>query len=188
LITGEATPYYIYHPHVPHRIAKRLPNAKIIMMLRSPVDRAYSHFLHNRKLNVEPLSFEEAIEKEAERLEGELENMMNDHNYYSYKHQMYSYLDRGLYIGQVKNWMKRFSKDQVLIIKSEEFFQNPSCIFRKTLDFLNLPRFELREYRKYNASDSTPMCPHTREYLVDYFSPSNQALYEYLNMDLDWDK
>ena len=46
MVTGEATPYYIFHPTAPQRIAKVLPNVKLIALLRNPVDRAYSHYNH----------------------------------------------------------------------------------------------------------------------------------------------
>ena len=188
LITGEATPYYIFHPRAASRILQTLPQVKIIMMLRDPVDRAYSHYHHNLRLNDETLSsFEKAIETEQRRLEAEVEKMIRNKNYYSYNHQMYSYLSRGVYVDQVKRWRSLFSQEQILVIKSEDFFEDPASVFKQTLDFLNLPRFEPSEYRKYNAGHFPPMNSSTRKHLIDYFSPHNQRLYEYLGVNLGWD-
>jgi len=60
-ITGEASPYYIYHPHVPKRISKILPNVKLIAILRNPIERAFSHYNHEVRLGAEKLSFEDAL-------------------------------------------------------------------------------------------------------------------------------
>jgi hypothetical protein len=61
LVSGEATPYYIFHPLVPDRVYKLFPNVKLIVLLRNPVDRAWSHYHHEVRGGFEQLSFEEAI-------------------------------------------------------------------------------------------------------------------------------
>jgi hypothetical protein len=67
-ITGEATPYYLFHPHAAKRMAEVVPRARMIVLLRNPVDRAYSHYHHRTRLGRETRSFEEAIEAETTRL------------------------------------------------------------------------------------------------------------------------
>ncbi|MEH7381665.1 sulfotransferase domain-containing protein [Bacillus sp. JJ1533] len=188
LITGEASPYYIFHPHAPQRISEMMPRVKIIVMLRNPVDRAYSHFQHEIRLGAETLSFEEAIEKEAARLQGEKEKMMKDENYYSYNHQHYSYLSRGIYVDQLKAWMEKFPKKQFLIVKSEDFFYDPLTVFDRVLHFLNLPVWELNKGKKYNAGHYSKMDDVMRKHLIDYFKPHNQRLYEILGENLDWEQ
>jgi len=69
-IAGEGSPYYIFHPQVPRRIYEMIPAVKLIAMLRNPIDRAYSHYHHNRRERREPLSFAEAIAREPERIGG----------------------------------------------------------------------------------------------------------------------
>ncbi len=120
LITGEGTPYYIFHPQVPYRIAHTLPQVKLIALLRNPVDRAYSHYIHHLRLGAETLPFEEAIADEASRLEGEAEKLMRHDDYRSLNHQYYSYLSRGIYSNQLERWLTLFPKDQLLIIGAEE--------------------------------------------------------------------
>ena len=74
LITGEASPYYLFHPQAARRVAKTLPKARLIVLLRNPIDRAYSQYQHQtRQDGVEPLTFEEALECEEKRLAGEEE-------------------------------------------------------------------------------------------------------------------
>ncbi|MEX2132610.1 MAG: sulfotransferase domain-containing protein, partial [Acidimicrobiia bacterium] len=58
---GEATPAYLYFPEVAERIATTLPDVKILLLLRDPVDRAHSHYWHNRSVGREKLEFAEAI-------------------------------------------------------------------------------------------------------------------------------
>ena len=150
LITGEATTGYHYHPHVPKRVFSILPNVKIIMLLRNPTDRAYSHYWYRRKGHKEHLSFEEAIEKEPERLKGEINKMLEDENYVSKNVQLHSYLLRGIYIEQIKNWRKYFRKEQMLIIKSEDLFKNPPEILSEVFKFLGLSNWRLKEYKIHN--------------------------------------
>lgn len=187
LVTGEATPYYFSHPHAPYRIFKVVPRVKIIILLRNPVDRAYSQYHHERKIGVETLSFEEAIEKEKQRLQGEAEKMLEDENYYSFNHQHYSYLSRGIYVDQIKVWMNLFSREQILILKSEDLYNDPPTIYNKVIKFLNLSPWELKEYRKYNVGHYQQMDVAVRKRLIDYFEPHNQKLYEYLGVNFGWD-
>jgi len=67
-MTGEATPYYFSHPHAPRRIFNALPKVRLFLLLRNPVDRAFSHYQYEVKMGIESLSFEEAIDKEEDRL------------------------------------------------------------------------------------------------------------------------
>lgn len=101
-LRGEATPYYIFHPRAHQRIADVLPNAKLIVVLRNPVDRAYSHYWHEVRMGYEHLSFEEAIAKESERTGREVHDLLRDEQYRSVEHQHFSYLNRGIYHQQLR--------------------------------------------------------------------------------------
>ena len=193
LITGEASPYYLFHPLAAGRVATALPDVKLILVLRNPVDRAYSQYQHQvRQPGVEPLSFEEAIEREEERLAGEEEKLIRDPNYVSFNHRHYSYLARGRYIEQVTIWMKHFPKDQFLILKSEDLYSNPSAVLQETYRFLQVPARTLKEegeeYRQYNKASYSKMKPETRRQLLEYFKPYNARLYEFLDRDFGWDE
>ncbi|GAC1629308.1 MAG: hypothetical protein NVS4B7_18130 [Ktedonobacteraceae bacterium] len=123
LITGEASPYYLFHPQAAKRAAKSLPRTKFIVLLRNPIDRAYSQYQHQvRQPNVEPLSFEEAIDAEEKRLAGEEEKLRQDEKYVSFNHRHYSYLARSTYIKQLPAWMNLFPREQFLILKSEDLY------------------------------------------------------------------
>lgn len=190
IITGEASPYYLFHPHAPGRMARVLPRARLILMLRDPVDRAYSHYQHRVRKGIETLTFEEAIEAEEKRLHGELERMLRDDRYDSFNHQNYSYLSRGVYVDQVSAWSRHFGKDAMLVLKSEDFFERPVEVFERVLDFLELPRWEPEisnaAARRRHRDRYEPMNPATRERLREYFEPHNRRLYEALGRDFGW--
>ena len=189
MITGEASPYYLFHPLAPTRIFKTLPKVKLIVILRNPVDRAYSHYQHEVKLSFETSeTFEEAISQEEKRLNGEVERIIKNHNYNSFNHQHHSYLSRGIYVDQLKVWFNLFGKSKVLVICSDFFYQNPSQVLKQVSDFLNLPYVEIDCYQKYNASSYSALKPDTRQSLINFFKPHNQRLYEYLGEKFDWDK
>lgn len=188
IMAGESSPYYIYHPMAPQRISQILPNVKLIALLRNPIDRAYSHYNHEVRNGDETLSFKEAIEKEPERLQGEMERIVEDVNYYGYNHRHFSYLSRGRYIDQLEAWTAYFPKEQILVLTSENFFKDTPSVLNQIAEFLNLPpAWELNEFKKYNKHPYSKMDPSMRAYLRDYFRPHNQRLYEFLDMDLGWD-
>lgn len=187
-LTGEASPYYIFHPHAPKRVARVIPRVKLMVLLRNPIDRAYSHYHHVVRQGLETFSFEDAIKKEEERLCGEMEKMLRDENYYSSRHQKYAYLSRGIYIDQLELWMALFSKEQILVIKSEDLFTESKNDFRSVLEFLDLSRWEPRVFRKLDYPSYPKMDKTMRERLIDFFRQHNERLYEFLAVDFGWDK
>ena len=191
-LTGEASPYYLFHPHAPARVAAMLPGVKLIVMLRNPVDRAYSHYYHEVAGKHEKLSsFEEAIDCEEKRLAGELEKMQGDAHYQSYNHRHFSYLARGIYFDQLTAWRHSFPKEQLLLLRSEDFYADPGAILKRTLAFLNLPAVEpgkVQEFKQYNDTRAPGMQAATRKRLIEYFKPYNARLYDLAGVDFGWDK
>ena len=186
-ITGESSPYYLFHPHAAARIAQLVPRAKLLVLLRNPVDRAYSHYQHQVRRGRETLSFEEAIEAEEERLSGELETMLEDELYNSFHYQHFSYLSRGVYVDQLARWSKFFGKDRMLVLKSEDFFDRPQDALKTVQGFLDLPERIPESPEPFNTgSYEEVMAPSTRERLEDYFALYNRRLYEYLGANLGW--
>ncbi|NEQ36106.1 MAG: hypothetical protein F6K40_07340 [Okeania sp. SIO3I5] len=190
IITGEASPYYIFHPHAPQRISQSLPDIKLIVLLRNPVDRAVSHYYHNRQFRKlrEPLSFEEAIQQESSRIEPEINKIIADENYKSLSHRYYSYLSRGIYIQQLVEWMKFFPRQSFLILKSEELWENPGQKMKQVWDFLGVPSQTQEIYEKHNyRRHKNDISAATRMMLTEYFQPYNQRLEEYLGQKFNWD-
>ena len=105
-IVGEASPSYLFHPDAAERAAALVPGARVIALVRDPVERAHSHYQHEVALGREPLPFEEALEREEERLAGELERMRADAGYFSHAWWNYTYLARGRYAEQLERWRR----------------------------------------------------------------------------------
>lgn len=185
-LTGEASPYYMFHPHVPGRVAESLPQIKLIALLRNPVDRAYSQYQHERRRGFETLSFEQAIEREPERLAGEEERMLRDERYQSYSHQHHSYLARGVYAPQIERWLGAFPSEQLLIIAAERLYSHPGATLQQTLEFLELPAARSRSERQPSYPRYDEMDAGLRRRLTDYFAPHNQRLCKRLQMTFDW--
>lgn len=187
-ITGEASPYYMFHPLAARRIRQAVPDARLIVLLRNPVDRAYSHYHHTVRIGRETLSFEDAIEAEPERLDGEREKILRGQGYYSHAHQSFSYVSRGIYVDQLREWMSVFPREQFLILRSEDFYADPGATVGRVLEFLGLPAWDQIRYKKFNDASYPEMDPAMRKRLADVFRPHNRRLYEYLGMDFRWEE
>ena len=107
MVCGEASPYYLFHPLVPERARALVPDARLIVLLRDPVARALSHYHHEVALGMEPLTFEEALDAEPERLDGEERRLVQFPGYASVAHQHHSYVARGHYADQLERWLGR---------------------------------------------------------------------------------
>ena len=187
-LTGEATPRYIMHPHALQRIKKTVPNAKFIVLLRNPIERAFSHYNMNVKNGYDSLSFENAVKNEQERIKGRYEKMAKNPDYYSWDYDLFAYLDQGIYVEKLKRWMKVFPKEQFLIIQSEEFLENSSKIYYKVLNFLNLDKWEPDSFTLYKKRKiiNNKIPSDLRKYLSDFFKPYNEELFNLINKKFDW--
>jgi hypothetical protein len=186
-ITGEKTPSYLFHPQAAERMAQVVPQARLIALLRNPVDRAYSHYHHEKRRGRETRSFEEAVREEEARLLKE-ENEPSEHERQSStSHRPPSnLLARGIYVDQLLHWSKFFDDEQMLVLKSEDFFKRTTDTLKLVQDFLDLPYRKLDLQRRRTKERYDPMDPATRRRLEAFFEPHNQRLYDYLGVDLGW--
>jgi hypothetical protein len=185
-ISGDATPYYYNSPDAAKRIQNLIPSVKIIMMCRNPVDRAYSHYFYEFYGRNETLSFEDAIEKEGERIQDEFERMESDANFYSEKYYKNSYLDSGKYEKHLQKWLTHFPTSQFLFIKSEDFYKSTSEIFSEIQKFLNIPQSDLPEYKIFRAEKYPDMEQKLRKKLEEYFKPYNEKFYKLIGKNFGW--
>ena len=186
VLTGEATPYYLFHPHVPRRVFEHVPRVKLIALLRNPIDRAYSHYFHQVRKGQEPLPFADAIAVEEERLHLETKRMLSNENHYSFEHHNHSYLSRGIYVDQLANWLAYFPREQLLVLKSEDYYASPVDTLNRTAEFLGLPHWNPLIAGPASRRDYAPMDQATRTHLVNFFEPHNRRLYDLLGLDLGW--
>jgi Sulfotransferase domain len=183
---GEASPSYLFHPLAPRRALELVPDVRLIAILRNPVERAFSHYNHEVALGREPLAFEEAIEAETERLEGEVERMLREPTYFSHAWWNYTYLGRGRYAEQLERWLEVFPRDRLLVLTTDELSKAPAATYGRTLDFLGLERHLLPSFPRLNAREYGRLPPATRRRLVSHFAEPNARLGELLGRDLGW--
>jgi len=152
----ETSPYYLFHPAVPYRVHKTLPNVKLIIILRNPIDRAISHYWHSVKLNRETREFEEACLDELNQILDDNEEkkyFLNDY-YFNINHLHYSYLRRGFYGSQIQKWFDFFDRKQFLFLRYEDFFSDPKSGLEKVFNFLECDMNGLEtnlHFQKYNS-------------------------------------
>lgn len=186
-ITGESSPYYMFHPLAAPRIAAALPRVKLIVLLRNPIDRAYSHYNHEQARGHEALCFEDALEQEPERLAGEAGKLRANAGYRSFSYQHFSYLARGMYADQLERIFSLFPRDDVLVLGSEELFLAPVETHMRVLEFLGLSAVPLRQYPQLNPGTYSGMDGRLRRQLADHFSGPNERLSRLIGRDVDWD-
>lgn len=171
-IAGEITPFYIFHPQAPARIARLIPNVKLILLLRNPVERAISQYYHARRLGFENLELMEALEEEERRLK--------DGNEYSM--QKHSYISRSKYYRQIKNYEKYFNKTQMFIIKSEDLFKCQDKVWHQILKFLEIPVTTI-EGKKIKANsgnnESVLVNDNTKNWIKKKLKSDTSKLIEY---------
>jgi hypothetical protein len=93
--------------------------------MADPIQGVPADYNHKFREAREHLSFEEAIEAEEDTMRGEKEKVLADEDYHSPKYRKYSYLSRDIYVDQLVEWDRYFDSDQFLVLKSEDFFENP---------------------------------------------------------------
>lgn len=188
-LTGEGSPYYMCHPHAPARIASLLPDVRLIVLLRNPVERAISHYFHSRRNGREPLEIQQAMDQEESRLNREWARMQADGAYNSRVHRWYSYKARGRYLEQLQAVQSWFSPEQLLILRSEDLFEKPQRVYDSVCSHIGIrtgfqpPNSQAQLVGGYARDQGDPV----RAELQQYFAPHNAALADYLGGDLGWD-
>ncbi len=185
-IVGEASPSYVFHPQAPERVAALVPDVRLIVLVRDPVERALSHYHHEVALGREELPFEEALEREDERLAGELERMRDDPAYFSHAWWNHTYLARGRYAEQLDRWLAQFPREQLLVLSNDELAVQPEETYGRVLEFLGARPHRLESYPRVYDRDYPPMSGETEARLSAYFAEPNLRLYELLGRDLGW--
>ncbi len=175
---GEITPFYLFHPGAPKRIQALLPNVKLVVLLRDPVERALSQIFHARRHGFENLTPAEAIAAESERLaSGDLVSL-----------QKHSYLARSRYLEQLDRYETLFPPTQLLVLQSEALFRQPQTIWNTLQCFLGLPTIPLPTLPVANAGkgESNNVDPGLRSELRSMFATTASGVRERYGFGWDW--
>jgi hypothetical protein len=171
-VLGETTPIYMYWNDSPRRIWEYNPRMKIIILLRDPIERAYSHWNMERIKNADKLSFWDAIKNEKERCREAL----------PLQHRVYSYISRGLYTEQLHRLWKYFPKDRVLCLKSEHLKEGLDETLGSICEFLQVSKFKCVVSKNAHLLPyESSMTEKERDYLGRIFEPEIKKLEKELN-------
>lgn len=186
--TFEASPYYLFHPDVPARVAATLPVARFIALLRDPVERAYSHYLHTRTYGAEPLDFAAALAAEPARLAAAL-RAGPDTPAAHVALRNHSYAARGRYAEQLERWYAQVPRDRMLVLRSEDMYADPARVYADVLRFLDLdpyiPDGFARHTRRVDSGPSE-LTADLRARLTAEFAPHNARLATLLDWPATW--
>lgn len=185
-LTGESSPYYMFHPWAGQRIIDELPDVRLLVLLRDPVERAYSSHSHESARGYETLSFEESIGAEPGRLAGERERMLAELGYESLHWQHHAYVTRGQYIEQLNALEQLVGRDRLCVVDSGDFFTDPAPVFAQICDFLGLPVAPGIAFEQHNARRRSPMADQLRDRLSAHFEPYDERLAQWWGDAPSW--
>lgn len=186
-LIGDATPYYLYHPHAPARAKLHAPDARIIVLLRNPIDRAVGHWAERTRNGVESLSLHDALRAEPDRLAGEEQRMIDDPSYVSFAHQHWSYADQGRYVRGLRRWFDAFPTEQILVLRSEDMYTDPTSIYDQTLNFLGLAPHAPAAFAAWNMKEKEPVDETERAFLEQSLRDDVAELESFLGRSMQWE-
>jgi hypothetical protein len=185
-VAFEGSPYYMFHPLAPSRIHRDLPGVRLLVLVRDPVERAYSQHAHQVGLGLETEPFERALELEDGRLEGEAERIVAEPSYISRNHWLYAYRTRGHYADQLEHLESIFGHERILVIDSGDFFTDPGPAYDQVLEFLGLPHHGRPAFTRQNARPRSPMPEALRARLEEHYRPHDERLAAWLGREPSW--
>jgi hypothetical protein len=187
-MTGEASPYLLAHPLAPPRCSRDLPEStQFIVLLREPVQRAVSHYWHERRLKAETEPLATALALEESRLAGAEARLMAGAR--SFAHFHFSYATRGRYAEQLERWFAHVDRSRILVVESEAMYSDPAASARivewlglapMTSPFPALNESQRQAVDEVEAADEAEALRH----LDEAFRPHNERLFELLGYRL----
>lgn len=177
VITGEASANTMVDVD-PEKLKRFLPDLKLIIILREPVERTYSHYRmfarfqqEGRSLGMNLMPFSEMIDWEIAVIK-------------SGSPSPFVYPSR--YYETIRPWIETYGNDQVLVLFLSELLKQPARVMNQVFKYLGLPEFLQPEYGQYNVAPPTSLPPEAAERLKAYFNPYNELLFQYLRRENHW--
>lgn len=180
LVLGDCTPIYMYLDYVPELIRQYNPDMKVVVILRNPVDRAYSHYSMMRQFREEKLPFRLALALEGWRL-ARARRTGDQHRL-----SCHSYRDRGRYVFQIERLRQLFGEDRVLVLLNEDLRNVHEKTLRRVYDFLGVDHAEVQvpEKKTVHHRKYAPMSESARAHLKAFFRDEIVRLQEVIGRDL----
>ena len=182
---GEKSPSYLCDPVVPERVARDLPDVRMLVLLRNPAERAWSHHRLRVRTGRTTADFGRVLERELRRWHDGLgERFMADALDREVRSAWRNPIARGVYAPQLRRWWKHVPRDRFWIATTEELFSDTASTWRGLLEFLELPHHPLGELPPRPPWQAMP--PDARERLTDFYRPHVEDLARLLDRDLGW--
>jgi hypothetical protein len=184
--TFESSGYYSFHPMAAERIACDLPGVRVVLMVRDPVERAYSAYKHERSRGFEDQEFEAALDLEATRLVGEVDRIRSDPSYESFDHRHHAYVARGRYAEQLRRYIDLLGRERVFVVDADRFFAKPEAELSVLFSWLGLRPWLPDHVAQWNARPSDPMPEDLRARLSAEFEEPDRQLAEIMGRAPSW--
>lgn len=186
-ITGEASTNYLFHPACPARVRLCLPDVRLIVILRDPVLRAFSHYQHERRGGNESRPFTEALTADTDAVREAHRQLAAGEIDESWVHLHRSYAERGHYAEQLARWREQFPLEQLYVTAAERFYEQPAQVCAEIFDFLGVPRRQVAPTRRHNAGRYSMAIPEAdRRWLEAYYSGLSETLARDYGVHTDW--
>jgi len=182
----DVTTKYMESKITAKNIKKIKPEMKIIIMLRNPIDRAYSQFNLSVKEKTEKLNFEEAISEEMNRLKTDISNY-HEKELLEFPNHDRHYIKKSLYAMQLKPWFNIFPRKNILVLSTEEFRDNAEKIYNTIFNFLDLPKVQIKNKKHMQKGEYPPMNKEIRQELIKFFREYNMNLFELIGKNFEWE-
>lgn len=178
ILLGSCTPIYIYWKPAMGRIWTYSNKIKLLILLRNPAVRAFSHWNMQRDRGLEPLDFLAAVQDEKNRA----------HEAMPFQLRKFSYVDRGFYAEQIERVFRYFPREQVHVIKFEDFRRDAAETLNAVCHFLGVePLKKLHNVETGSTPYPRKMTASERQYLVDLYRSDIEHLEKLLGWDCsDW--
>lgn len=186
VVTGEASPYYLFHPLAADRAAGLLPDVRLLALLRDPVERTFSHWKERRRAGAEPLGFADALAAEDDRLGVEEELLRSGAIRASYAHEQQSYARQSEYAPALDRWLARFPADRLLVLVTEDYVADSSAVLAGCAQFLGLRPAALPGAERRNVTAPGELPAGVRRRLEQRFAPHNHRLEQLARRRLPW--
>lgn len=173
VVVGEVTPIYVYWPPSPERIAAYNPGMRVVVLLRDPRDRAWSHYHMEARRDNEALPFTEAVAHELSRV-------VRDGS----PHRVRSYLTRGLYSQQLERLWRHLPRSQTLLIRYEDLERSPDAVVAGICGLLGVDPHPGVEPQRVFAGDYSGMPRQLRRALTAFFDEDVRRLEQMTGWDL----
>ncbi len=187
LLVGEGTPEYLVHPHAPRRASRTLPGARFVVLVRNPVDRAWSHYRMTVRKGRATRSFEESIASQIERLGSTAIDLKKEWKFRYAEAGDRAYLAKGIYADGLANWWRRLPRERFLVLHSADLFARPEETYASVLSFLGLRPWQPESFGRFNAERVASLDPALRRRLADFFRPHNERLFDLIGRRFDWE-